>query len=160
METLSLRRRIPLAPKYFNSNIKTHIYNKLKNSLDNKCTHASGYVVSVDPNIQITESTINIHGQGLFEVLYNIKTLKPKAGQILDGIVCMNIHEGVLIMVHDKMKVLIPPERLGKYEFDEDREVYTYKKKTIEKGDSVSVKIELVRYENNAYKCIGSLVKR
>ncbi|MHA2428937.1 MAG: RPB7/RPC8 family DNA-directed RNA polymerase subunit, partial [Candidatus Hermodarchaeia archaeon] len=60
METLHLRRKIPLEPKYFNSNIKEHLYDKLNNSLKNKCTQTSGYVVSVDPDIKITESTVNI----------------------------------------------------------------------------------------------------
>lgn len=157
METLHLRKKIPLEPKYFNSNLKDHLYKKLSNSLRNKCTQTSGYVVSVSPDIEITDNTVNIHGQGLFEVSYSVQTLKPKEGQILEGKVCMIFRQGVLIEVHGKMKVLIPPDRMGKYKFDEFSETFKYKSKTIQEGDIISVKIDMIKYENNKFDCIGIL---
>ena len=160
METLHLRRKIPLAPKYFNSSLKKHLYDKLNDSLKNKCTQTSGYVVSVNPEIEVSESPVNIHGQGLFEVSYSVQTLKPRKGQILDGIVCMVFAQGVLVEIHGKMKVLIPPDRLGEYDFDEG--VFVHKEDddadTIKEGDPISVKIDMIKYENNNFNCIGFLV--
>lgn len=158
METLHLRKKIPLEPKYFNSNLKDHLYKKLSNSLKDKCTQTSGYVVSVNPDIEIIENSINIHGQGLFEVSYSVQTLKPKEGQVLDGKVCMVLRQGVLIEIHGKMKVLIPLDRMGKYKYDEFEEVFKYKKHVIRDGDDVSVKIDMIKYENNKFNCIGVLV--
>jgi DNA-directed RNA polymerase subunit E'/Rpb7 len=158
METLHLRRKIPLDPKYFNSNIKEHLYRKLNDSLKNKCTQTSGYVVSVDPDIKVSESTVNIHGQGLFEVSYSVQTLKPRKDQVLEGNVCMVFAQGVLVEIHGKMKVLIPPDRIGKYKFDEDEGTFNYKKKIIRESDTISVCIDMIKYENNNFNCIGFLV--
>jgi DNA-directed RNA polymerase subunit E'/Rpb7 len=112
----------------------------------------------VDPDIKITESTVNIHGQGLFEVSYDVKTLKPKKDQVLTGIVCMVFEQGVLVEIHGKMKVLIPPDRIGKYKFDEDEDAFIHKTKSIKVEDEISVKIDMIKYENNNFNCIGFLV--
>jgi len=157
METIHLRKKVSLEPKYFDANLKDHLYEKLCKSLKNKCSQTSGYVISVNPNIEVVDNLVNIHGIGLFEVLYSVQTLKPKKGQVLHGEICMILSQGVLIEVYGKMKVLIPTDRLKNYKIDEINNVIKYKRNEFGIGDTVSVKIEMTKYENNKFNCIGIL---
>ncbi len=157
METLTLIQKVLMEPKYQDSNIVTHIYRQLQETLKGKSTQEYGYVVEVDQNIKVLDNNVDSTGAILYEVEFKVQTLKPHKGQILEGIVVMVFENGIFVEVQNEVKVLVPPEKMGKYRYVVESDIFKHKKKTISKDDKVKVKLDLIKYERRVFNCIGAL---
>lgn len=158
MSRVTLEKRLYLEPKDINSRIKDNIRAKI-NGLVGSCTQEFGYIVEVYDGIQILGNIIPTSDPGSFvTVKFEAKTLKPEAGSVYSGEVCMIFQDGIFVEVAGKMKVLLPASKLLGYEYRKDSGTFVSKIKTIGKGDQLKVKIDFVKYEKGKYGCIGSLL--
>jgi len=163
METQkTLVKKFFLEPKYLDSNIRSHIYNKLQNTLQNNCTYEYGYIVDIDPSIKILRNNVaRLDGSVLLDIEFRVTNLKPCKGQIVEGSVFMIFEHGIFITVQNKIKILIPVEHTGNYKYNKDENIFQNEdENTISLQDIITVKIDLVKYEHekNEFNCIGILV--
>lgn len=165
METITQINKIPLESKYLDSDFSTALYEKINNTFRNKCTANDGYIISVDKDIAILGNEINMYGTCVFNVKYNIQTLKPQEGQELEGVIKIIVDVGIFVEIFEKMNVFIPQEKLAKkkYVYNEENGVYirestSKKSKTLQVDQLIKVKIEKINFENNNFASIGCLV--
>lgn len=138
-----------------------------------ECDQSCGYILSTNPqSMKILNNTISPDYSGVnFNVEFTAKTLKPKKGRIFHGEICMIISSGVLVDVEEKIKILIPHDKLVGYKFQENppqfcrKEVGRGKEGVKNSGNilrqfsAIMVRIEDVEYVNRKYNCIGTLVE-
>ena len=157
MKRIKLRKKVNLSPRFLNQTIESHLYTKLELLLTGNCTQQDGYVISVDRKITIMDNEIIGDGHTLCDVEFCIETLKPAEGQVLEGIVCMVFEGGIFVEIQGKMKVLVPANKISKHKYDKLTGVFVHKKSVISQGDTVSVKLELIKYDHRGFNCIGIL---
>lgn len=166
MQTLTLQKKISLSPKDVSSKdadktLEERVYNRVEELFKNSCSKTNGYIIGIDRNVKILDNEIGIGGTILFLVELTVQALKPEKGQVIQGTVCVVFEEGIFLEVQEcnKMKVLVPQSKLEKYEFNKSKELFQKGKKTIQKGDVITVKLEQIKYDNTGFSCIGHLSK-
>lgn len=122
------------------------------------CSLEKGYIVGVE-NIyrHILQNKISRNsGNCIFNVSYNIQTLKPTKGHVYEATI-VNIFKEGIFCEYKNIKILIPISELKEYEFCQFIPSFTCKDKNLKIGDKITVVIFAVRYENKNYKCIAKL---
>lgn len=162
METITIDTQLCIEPRYLTSQIRKHIYNKLKTQLVDKCTQEYGYITDVDENITILSNKIATSGCNvLANVRCTITRLKPRVGDEFNGIVCMIYGEngnGIFVEIQNKMKVLVPFEQMAGYKYNKSKQIFQN-----DRGDKIGEKSEVViviqkiQYKSNNFNCIGRL---
>jgi len=158
METIKLRRKFCMKPNLFDTNLETHLFNKINNVLTGFCTKSYGYVISINPEFNIIDNEVSANGSILFDVEFTANTLKPKVGQVLEGKVCMIFNNGIFVEVEGKMKVLIPSNRIENMSFNQTSETFDNENTSIHLGDVIKLQIYQLRYHKRGFKIIGILI--
>jgi len=154
----TISQRISIESMYLDSDIKYHILNKLKKTMEGKCTFDNGYIISVNKLLEIGDNKIGCaNSLVIFNVTYEADVLKPEKGHILSGKVCMVFQHGIFVDIYGKMKVLVPATSMEQYEYQQGENIFTRGKNTIENGVDVSVDIVDTKYEKKQFSCIGKL---
>ena len=154
----TIDQRISIESMYLDSNIKEHILNKVKKTMEGKCTFDNGYIINVNKLLKIGDNTIGCaNSLVIFNITYEAEVLKPEKGQILHGKVCMVFQHGIFVDVYGKMKVLVPATSMDQYEYQQPENIFTWGKKKIENGVDISVDIVDTKYEKKQFSCIGRL---
>lgn len=161
MSRVIAERRICLPPKFLDSNIPQHISEILKKDLQGKCDQEYGYILKVYDNIHILDNTVSNTGAGVYyHVKFGLKVLKPKIGETYTGTVCMIFPNGIFVEVQDKMKVLIPVNKMGDYKYNKSKNVFATDRQTISTGCTVEMRIDLIKYERQNFNCIGTFLNK
>jgi len=152
----TITKSIIVHPDKLDSSIGKYVKNKVV-QLSKICSKTYGYVNEITSPIKILSNTIIEDGFVEFVVQYKANIYKPKSGDILSCQVCLILDLGIFVIYQDKFKILIPEGKLkdAGYKLVQDR--YVKKKKSIDKDDNINVKINMVRYNNNTFDCIGEL---
>jgi DNA-directed RNA polymerase subunit E'/Rpb7 len=160
MTTIVAREKITLEPKYLNDGYIEHIRTKLSDKMSGQCNQKYGYILGIEDEIKIHGNEVSSANAGIFfDVEFSIISLKPKKGQQLDGTVCMVFQHGVFVLVEEKMKVLIPTDKMPGYKFSTTKNRFKKGSRKISVGDTISVVLEMIKYEHQSFDCIGSLVE-
>lgn len=156
----TITQKISIQAMYLDSNIKLHLLNKIKKSMEGKCTFNDGYIIEVKRIISIGDNTIGCaNSLVIFNVTYEAEVLKPEDGSILTGKVCMVFQHGIFVDIRGKMKVLVPAASISGYVYQEDKNVFIKNDKIIENDLDVSIEIMKTKYEKKQFSCIGKLIK-
>jgi DNA-directed RNA polymerase subunit E'/Rpb7 len=156
----TITQKISIQAMYLDSNIKSHLLNKIKKNIESKCTFNDGYIIDVKRIISIGDNTIGCaNSLVIFNVTYEAEVLKPEEGSILSGKVCMVFQHGIFVDICSKMKVLVPANYINGYKYQEDKNVFEKNGKIIENDREVSIEIVKTKYEKKQFSCIGKLVK-
>ena len=147
-----IERRVYLEPKYLDSNLHSHLLQKLRDSIVGECTKEYGHILSIT---KITEILSN--EDTVFTLRFEAKTLKPEIGKILEGKVCMIFKDGIFMKIADKQKLLIPSLSLKDYTYDEESCSYTKEKNIITLNSVIKAKITAVKYDKQNFSCVGTL---
>lgn len=155
-----IQKRICLEPEFLNSNVKKNIFERLKKSTVNECSKEYGYILDIVKLIKIKDNYVsNATSEIVFEVMFEIETLKPEIDKVFTGDVCMIFVGGIFLNIKNKIKVLIPITSMKDYKFDQTNKVFIKKDKTvIKQGDVLNVKITGIKYSKKNYSCFGELV--
>lgn len=135
--------------------VKEYIKIKILAKIDS-CTEKYGYVTDIN-NIRILSNIISrISGVCIFNVKYDLITLKPESGHVYTCNVNWIYKEGGIFVEYNNINILIPYAYLtdwkykNNYYFKDDRKISV--------GDWVKVRIITVKYENHTYPCIGTII--
>lgn len=155
MNTIKTDTKIYIEPKFFNSKIREHITDKVKEKMFRMCIDNLGYVMDVSKINTIK----NIHSN-LFVVNSELTLFKPEKDSIYDGIVRMIFKEGIFAEINDIQKVLIPTSYISDtYEYNDN--IFRCKKDTekiITTDTKLRVKLTTIKYYSNKFNCIGQIV--
>jgi len=156
METIVLQKKISSHPRDFNDKLIDNIYEKLKSNYVGKCKQRYGYIVSIEPSIEINENKITEDGYIMFTVNVNTKVFKPKVGDVLEGVVCMILEDGLFVQIVKNMNVLIPKDTLD-LTYNKSDDTFGDDENVISKGDKINIKIGQIKYDKTGFIIIGSL---
>lgn len=153
-----ITKKITVDPSYLNKEIKSHIYNIIKDEFNDKCFKEYGYILSVNNLISYNVNTIsNTNSKIIFTVTFNADTLNPKIGDIIKGTIFHVDKMCILMNISNKAKVIIPINMMNGYEYSEVDKCYIKNKKKYCIGDDITVKINNLRYASNKFDYIASL---
>jgi len=152
MSSIVIEKRMYLDPKFLDQDIETHIFNELSKIIVNECSEEYGYILSVQNII----SYYNLEDT-IFIVKFNAAVLKPEAGKILSGKVCMIIKDGILIDINNRQKLLIPSSNLEFFELNLIENAYVYGDVKIKVGDEVKSEVIFTKYVDQKFCCYGKL---
>jgi DNA-directed RNA polymerase subunit E'/Rpb7 len=162
-------------------NIKNCITNKLQEKIYT-CSREDGYIIDI---FNITSYNQNIISRTtsncLFNVKYNAKVLKPEIGHIYSGIVNTIFPTGIFAE-YENIKIFIPASELltigwiytinnntksilsiiglscnSDTDIIESSFVNETSEDIILVGSSIQIKINMVKYDDGHYKCIGTI---
>lgn len=157
MSKVVIKKNICIEPEYLNENILENIHKKISEKFLNKCDQEHGYIIKIYSKIEIVKNVISNTSSGVFfTVKFGIKCLKPIVGNKYKGVVCMIFSNGIFVEVEEKLKILIPNNKMKKYKYVND--IYTDGKEKIREGVEVYLEIEMIRYEKQNFNCIGKLL--
>ena len=150
-----INQKVSIASKYLDNNIEKHILDKLKKTMEGKCTLDNGYIINVNKIINLGENKIGrANSLVVFNLTYEAEILRPQKGDILFGTVCMIFHHGIFVNVKEKMKVLIPATSMSSYVYNQIDNSFG----PISKGIDISIEIVMIKYEKKQFSCIGKLL--
>lgn len=168
-EVQLVTRKVCLDPEFLDCNIKKHIQDRLKLTLNNECTKEHGYFLNVIKIKKILDNYIStdcrVHDdhrissncQNIFIVLFEAETIKPEKDKVLEGIATTILSAGISVTIQNKLKVLIPAP-IETLEFDFTTKSYKSDVLTIKQGDKIKVKILNTKYSDKSFKCYGAFV--
>ncbi len=159
---ITLEKKISLEPQYLDSNIEQHILKKLKDVSNNECSKDYGYFLKIVKLNKIINNYISSDCQIIFNVEYEVETLKPETNKIFEGTVCMIFSGGIFLTIKNKMKVLIPISSLSDFEYKQNSNNFINKKnnkETIKENDFLKISISGIKYSKSNFSCFGTLVK-
>lgn len=157
---LNIETNICVEPYYFNSNIYTHIFDKIKNNLEDTCTKEYGYILEVKKLIKIKDNYISSNCEHIFIVCIEILNLKPEIGKEFEGIICMIFSEGIFINIKDKLKVLVPVSYIKDYKYNQDKNIFINNNNEndfFKQNDKVNVIISGIKYSKQNFSCFGNI---
>ena len=155
-----IEQKVTIESMYLDNNIKNHLLNKLKKTMEGKCTYDNGYIITVNKIITIGNNIIGgANSLAIFDITYEAKILKPKKGHVLTGKVFMVFPYGILIDICGKMNVLVPVEKMEGYKYQEESNSFTLLKHSIQNEVELSIEIIDTKYEKKQFSCIGKLYK-
>lgn len=158
MSKATLEKKICIEPKYLNDNLFENIKNILNEKYMDKCDQQYGYIIKIYDSIQILDNIISTTSSGVyFYIKFTVKYVKPELNTEAEGKVCIIFSSGVFVEFNNKIKVLIPKDKMGKYVYDKNKNCFKYGNNTISVGDSVGFIIDMIKYEKHNFNCIGSL---
>lgn len=153
---VNIKKSIGLSPAYFDTGIKKHLFNKLKQETENECSEQNGYIINVKKLVRIINNSISpTTSETIFDLEFQAETIKPVKNQEFSAVVCMVFSEGILAEVKNKLKVLIPMHYIEGYEFSNC--ILRKDEKTIEKNSVIDIIVVSAKYSDGAFSCIAQL---
>lgn len=157
-----IRTSIIVPPQMMGKDWKEKLFEKISKEIIGKCTQEHGYILAVHKIVNILDQTImRTGGKIRFTVDFEGEILKPLLGDTLEVEVDMITPHG-LFCRFKMLRMLLPLNNCGDYLFRQDFSCSTlYHHQTqqiVKKGDKIKVKVENVRFENDLYSCIVSLL--
>lgn len=147
---------IILYPSELND-IHKNIDTKLRKRIGS-CTKENGYIIDIHEiyHDKTTNKISRVSGNCIFTISYKMTTLKPEAGHVYKAIVNCIFKEGIFCE-YNNIKILIPISEIKNYTFQNSK--FINKSKSIEISNIIQVHINIVRYEDQNYQCIGRMIE-
>lgn len=159
MNTITIDKFICLKPFELDNNIKNTILNNMRNYLVNKCSENNGYIISVNKIIKILDTRIsNTTSDIICNVRVEVCSLKPVLENVYKATICMVFSQGIFVEIEEKMKVLIPTDKLEEFTFEN----FSFRNGDIvlSNDDIISIAIYDYKYLNNSFSCLGKFLKK
>lgn len=158
----SIITKVVVQPANLNSEIYNFLHKKLERFYGNKCSEEHGYITEIKKIIKILGTKISpTTSDIIFEVEVDILALKPKVDKIYNSLVCMVFSRGIFAEIKNKLKVLIPIDKIKNYSLNSDENKFSHKNdktNNIEKGSYIKVEIYNFKYSDGNFNCLGVLV--
>lgn len=158
-----IRKKIPLESRYLDSNIIENLLTKINRTMLGKCYKDHGYILHIYGIKSVKDNYISsAQSTSIFDVIFSVETLHPKKDLEISGKVIQLFSAGLIIKVKNVLKVFVGLANLQEngYKFDGSRNVFFNEDDIISTDNEINLKISVVRFENNEFKCIGLLNKK
>jgi DNA-directed RNA polymerase subunit E'/Rpb7 len=158
MSRIVIEKRVSIKPFALDSNLQEHLYSKICEEMLEKCDSTNGYIMKIYKNIKILENSVSSASPNVFFLIqFTAKVMKPEVGSTYTGTVCMVFSHGIFVEVGEKMKVLVPTNKLKEYTFVPGKNMFKKGSVVICQGDKLDVSIDMIKYEKHNFNCIGNL---
>jgi DNA-directed RNA polymerase subunit E'/Rpb7 len=158
MSRIIIEKVFSLESRYLNENLRENLLNKIRQDTIGKCDEKYGYITKIYNKINIVENTISTScPMAFFRVKFGADTIKPEVNSEYEGKVCMIFSSGIFVEVFEKIRVLIPCDKLKNYKFDKLNNTFVKDDKIITMGDKLNIVITMVQFQKQNFNCIGSL---
>jgi len=120
---------------------------------------SDGYILSI-PRIHNYKNNIihNTTACCLIDVTYDVEIIRPKVDEIYTCMVHSIFKEGVFVQLY-QINILISGHTLQQKQWKYSCQRFIHEDgKILEKGNWVQVQIKSIRYEDNVYQCLGTIV--
>lgn len=157
-----IRTSCMLLPGEMTSEWRTNLMNKINKTMAGRCTHEHGFIVKILRIHRIIDQQITrIDGNVRFYLDVHLVALRPEISKVIDATVEMIFPNGIFCH-YRMMRMMLPfsmcPGFSIRHEFSMICMTNPSTGQTIRKNDVIRVRIEDVRFENNLYSCIVSLL--
>lgn len=116
---------------------------KFQHKYELTCSKKYGFILKVLNIVKINTCKISIYnGNSIMECDIEVECLLPEINQKVTGIITHVYPQGIIIIVHDCMKVFIPTSSKSKKQV----------------GDCLNVVITQIRFQKGKYDCIASMI--
>lgn len=164
MEYVSKRRinlKVEVPPAQVDKNWRTSLFLQVCQKFQGRCTREDGYILRIQKIEHIYDQTIKrTNGVVLFFVRVLAECILPKRGDTVGAVVDMIFPHGVFCH-HHMLRMMMPITKCKDFHLRQEfstKSLYNpHTHTTIRKGDTISVVIEDVRFENDFYSCIVSI---
>ena len=107
---------------------------------ENTCTKECGYILEVVRVPKVLRRRLSAYNGNLIaECEIDVRCLLPQAGQRVQGVIKQIFAQGMIVWVHDCMKVFVPHSGLSTGRVD----------------DVIVLEITQTRFQKGRYDCIG-----
>lgn len=155
IQTVEKSEIIKLTPNKFD-NILYNLYEKVNEKL-HTCSKDEGYVLKIEQDLKIIDNQIErITGNVLYNVKYTVELFHPQENETYRCIVKHVFKEGVFCIYKNCFHILVPENYLDGWEFQEKQ--FQKEDSIIQENSVVSVSIISIRYINQNYQAIGTLI--
>lgn len=144
---------------FLNENLRLTIKEKIKN-LESTCSFEHGYVIKVYDDMKLLKNSVS--PEGIFvNTQFSLKTFKPTVNQVYECDVKIIYFQYVLASILGKADILIDSNNMKNYKFNKSSNSFVSEdpiKNEIKVGSKIDVKITLIRFQNQKFNCIGTLI--
>lgn len=157
-----IRLSVIVSPDIMGKDWKTKMNEALGKQFEGKCTKEYGYLIKINEISRLLEQVIMRTGGGI-RCLVDVwaETLKPEVGDEIEATIDLITPHGVFCRFRE-LRMLLPLKNCGSFsirqDFSSSSLVDQETKKTIKKHDVIRVQVQDVRFENDRYTCLVSLV--
>ena len=161
-QTKIIRVSSIISPDMMGSDWKEKVFEKITTEWTGKCTKEHGYILNISKIEKVVDQTImRIGGKIRFTLDVWAEILKPEFGKQMEVEIDMITPHG-LFCRFKMLRMLLPIGNCNGYilrqDFSSNCLVHPSTQQTIRKGGKIKVVVENVRYENDLYSCIVSLM--
>lgn len=158
MSRATIEKTIFIEPHLVDKNYKDNIFNRLKSDLVGKCEQKSGYILKIYDGLEIAKNIVSADGSGVFfTVRFNAKVLLPEINKEYKSVVTLITPEGIMVLIDEIVQVFIPKDKMNNYKYNKD--CFVKQNKNIKLKSEVIVVINMVKFEQKNFMCLGSLVE-
>ena len=162
VEQKQIQASVILAPDKMSREWRQHLNEGVSKHLLGKCSRDHGYILDiVKINKILDQQIMRLDGNVRFQVEVEALSLLPKVGDTTEAVVEMIFPHGIFCCFK-KLRMMLPLTKCNGYHLRQDFSmislVHPTTKHVIRKGDTIHVVIEDVRFENDLYSCIVSLM--
>lgn len=151
METITMRKRISMEPRYLDQNLMWNLYSKIAKKTIGECTKENGYILAVTKIIQVLDNKEHV-----FNVEFEAEAFKPEKGKEVSGKICMLSRNGIFVEVFNIQKILLPASDIDGYTYD-GKDMCLVGDDSIAVGDAIDVVIQDIQYDKTVFSCIGTI---
>lgn len=157
-----IKVKVEITPEKIDENWRTNLFLMVGDKFKGKCTHEDGYIINIKKIATIYDQHIKRNsGNVLFYIDIIADCILPKVGDHLEAVVDMIFPHGVFCH-HHMLRMMMPIVKCKDFhirqEFSTNSLFNPHTKQVIKKGDIVPIVIDDVRFENDLYSCIVSIL--
>lgn len=154
---LNIKTTTILHPSLLNSQIDDNLLTQIQHEYESKCVKSYGYILSINKLLNYESIISNANNQIMIHAQCQAQVLKPEPNQIHTSTIINISPYGIFTLTENRINSLIPLISLSNYTYNDTDKTFSNKKYTLKKGDQVTIKIKIVRYENKNFSCITEL---
>ena len=158
-----IRTSIQLPPEQMSMEWKKNLTEAVEKSLVGKCIKEYGYVMRIDKFMKIVDQQITrLDGNIRFHLDIQVTSILPVIGEKIEAVIEMIFPHGVFCS-HHAMRMMLPINRCAEYTLRHEFSTISLYRPSdghvLRKTDCIPVVIEDIRFENDLYSCIVSMVE-
>jgi len=161
MDIKNVNTSICISPSDLGYNLFENLKERIKEKLLNNCFEKYGYINRIMGINKIIDTCISPTLPDVIITLdVSLECLFPYKDRTYTGKICMIFNRGIFTQINDKLKVLVPIDKIDGFEFNELTNTFDDKKgNSLKKGDEIDVNIYDYKYSNKNFNCLGIMMR-
>src|SRR3990167_388000 len=156
-QKITITENILINHSLLTQHVLDDVKNAVKAQYTDLCDEKYGYIQKVHDDIQIHNNIITKNETIYFVVTFSVTCVIPVKGKELEVTIMVVTPDGVIVDIFPPIRIMILKDSLSGFTYTSKQE---YKKGSfvLKEGKKIIVKIQQIKYENNKFTGIGTLV--